>query len=355
MRFFILLTVAMSSIAFLASAEIAVERVFGPEHPGGRYKHPATITELDNGDLYLGFYGGTGEYEADSKDWGARLKKGESAWEDPTVIADTPFLSDGNCVVWQGPDGLVWAFYLTRYGETWSTSRVKAKISEDAAHTWSDPINLTWEEGTMVQGLPVALNSGHLLLPVYHETGADREEVGADSTSFFLRFDPATRAWSESTRISSRIGNIQANVVQIDDEYLIAYCRRGGGYGPGTEGYIVRSESHDGGYTWSKGEDSAFPNPNAAVSFLKLESGNLLLVYNDNMHDRTPLTAAISTDNDQTWAFKRNLMEGVGPFAYPYAIQAKDGKIHLVFTSHGRTQVNHAVFEESDILSSPAK
>ena len=45
-------------------ALVPVERVFGPEHPGGRYKHPASIAQLANGDLYLAYYTGSGEYAA---------------------------------------------------------------------------------------------------------------------------------------------------------------------------------------------------------------------------------------------------------------------------------------------------
>jgi hypothetical protein len=61
---------------------------------------------------------------------------------------------------------------------------------------------------------------------------------------------------------------------------------------------MVRAESTDGGWTWSEGRDSTFQNPNAAVDFLKLASGNLLLVFNDSMTKRTPLVAALSTDGD---------------------------------------------------------
>ena len=39
--------------------DIKISRVFGSEHRGGAYKHPAAITELNNGDLYLAFYGGS--------------------------------------------------------------------------------------------------------------------------------------------------------------------------------------------------------------------------------------------------------------------------------------------------------
>jgi hypothetical protein len=44
--------------------------------------------------------------------------------------------------------------------------------------------------------------------------------------------------------------------------------------------------------------------------------------------------------------------QGRNDFAYPYAIQTRDGKVHLVFTSNGRTVINHAVFEESAIPGS---
>jgi len=330
--------------------DIELSRVFGPEAPG-EYKHPASITQLANGDLFLAYYGGSGEYGVDTKVYGARLAKDAADWADPDVIADTPFRSEGNAVVWQAPDGLVWLFYVVRYGETWSTSRVKAKISRDGAHTWSDSMMLAFDEGMMVQGQPVALSDGNYLLPLYHETGHDREEVGADTTSLFLRFDPAKKTWTESGRIRSRNGNLQPAVVQIDDDYLVSYCRRGGGYGMSTKGYIVRSESHDGGRTWDKGKDTAFPNPNAAVDLMKLQNGHLMLVYNDSMWQRSPLAVAISTDNDKTYPHRRNIMEGKGPFAYPYAIQTKDGKLHIIFTSHDRTVINHAVFDEEAILN----
>ena len=68
------------------------------------------------------------------------------------------------------------------------------------------------------------------------------------------------------------------------------------------------------------------------------------------MDDRTPLTVAISTDQDKSYPNRRNIATGKDSFAYPYVIQAKDGKIHLVYTSEVRSVINHAVFEEAAIL-----
>ena len=333
----------------LAIPGVHIDRLFGPETNTGRYKHPASLTELANGDLFLAWYGGDGEYAPGTAVWGSRLSGGK--WSAPMKLAQDPFYSTGNPVVWQAPDGRVWLWYVVRPGRTWSTSRIAVKISGDGAQTWSDASMQTFEEGTMVRGKPIVLANGDYLLPVWKETGFDTEVVGADTASFFLRYDPRAKKWSESTRIYARIGVLQPAVAQIDENYLVAYCRRGGGYGRETRGYIIRSESHDGGKSWSEGVDTKMPNPNAAVDFLKLRNGHLLLVYNDSMSDRTPLTVAISSDGDKTYAWRRNIAEGANSFAYPYAIQTHDGKIHIVFTSNQRSVINHAVFDEAAIIT----
>ncbi len=330
--------------------KLVTERVFGPEIATGPYKHPASIAELANGDLYLVYYGGQGEYAVDTGVFGARLKKGTHHWTQPQRLAHDPFRSLGNAVIWQAPDSVVWLFYVVRWGDTWSTSRVQAKISRDGAQTWSDSFVLSDVEGTMVRGRPIVLDNGEYLLPVYHETGFNTEIVGADSTSRFLRFDPKKSVWKPSGVIASVKGNIQPAVVQLTHDHLIAYCRRGGGYDPTTEGYMIHSESRDGGWTWSEGKNAAFPNPNAAVDFLKLHNGHLVLIYNDSMNDRTPLTAALSLDGDLSWPHKRNIAVGPFDYAYPYAIQTHDGKIHVIYTSHERTVIEHAVFDEAWLM-----
>jgi len=340
--------------AVSAADDITIERVIGQEFPGS-YKHPCTITELDNGDLYITYYGGAGEYQGDTAVFGMRKPKGSDTWTKPIIIADTPNRSEGNGCVWQAPDGKVWLFYITNYGPTWSHARIKCKISEDGAHTWSDPYMLSFEQGTMLRSAPIVLNNGDYLLPVYHETGADRERTASDTCSFFLRYDNEKKTWTETNRIYSEIGNLQPQPVQIDDNYLVAYIRRGGGFGPipvAEGGCLYRSESRDGGYTWSAGERTNFKNPNSACDFIKLKNGHLLLVFNDNdQGSRMPLTVAISTDNDKSYPYRRNVLNNPGDSSgYPVAIQSKDGKIHIVYTSNRRMVINHMTFEESAIL-----
>jgi len=334
-----------------AADDIQITRVVGPEI-SRPYKHPATITQLQNGDLYIAYYGGDGEYQGDTAVYGMRLEKGSTKWTDPEIIADTPDRSEGNGAIWQAPDGLVWLFYVTNYGPTWCHARVKYKVSKDGARTWSDSDVLLFEQGSMIRTAPIVLNDGDYLLPVYHETGEDRERTASDTCSYFLRYNPKEKTWTPTNRIYSKMGNLQAQPVQIDDNYLVAYIRRGGGFAPLKDGVLYRSESRDGGRTWSEGTETQFRNPNSACDFIKLKNGHLLLVYNDNNEGkRMPLTVAISTDNDKSYPYRRNIVNQPGDSAaYPTAIQAQDGKIHIVYTSSKRQVINHAVFDESAIL-----
>lgn len=339
-------------LAAFAEEEITYERVIGPEFPG-TYKHPATIAEFQNGDLYIAYYSGAGEYEQDTRCYGLRLPKGAKEWSKPEIIADTPNRSDGNVAVWQAPDGVVWMFYVVNYGPTWCHARVKYKISYDNGHTWSDSDVLAFEQGSMARSRPILLNDGDYLLPMYHETGNDQEKTATDTCSYFLRYHPPTKTWTESNRIYSKTGNLQASPVQIDDNYLVSYIRCGGDFLPNPNRFMYRSESRDGGKTWTPGELTQFKNPNSAADFIKLKNGHLLLVWNDtNTGDRMPLTVAISTDNDKTYPHRRNVVNKPGDTAaYPSAIQTQDGRIHIVYTSGKRVNVEHISFDESAILN----
>jgi hypothetical protein len=73
------------------------------------------------------------------------------------------------------------------------------------------------------------------------------------------------------------------------------------------------------------------------------------------MNDRTPLTAALSSDNGKTFPHRMNIAAGQGSFAYHTVVQTRNGKIHVTFTSQERTQINHAIFDENDLLSKPDK
>ncbi|MBX3437129.1 MAG: hypothetical protein KF861_06540, partial [Planctomycetaceae bacterium] len=51
----------------------------------GPYRHPCSFDELDNGDLYVVYYGGAGEYEGDTAVYGFRKDHSSGEWSKPQV------------------------------------------------------------------------------------------------------------------------------------------------------------------------------------------------------------------------------------------------------------------------------
>lgn len=358
---------AQTTAALRRTLSIPGELVAGEETPTGRYKHPAAITELANGDLYIAWYGGDGEYAANTGVYGIRLAANAASapiranarapWSSPVLLARDPFRSVGNPVIWQAPPqaekkGLVWLFYVVRFGETWSEGRIAAKVSADGAKTWSDTSLLTLERGTLVRGKPIVLRDGRYFLPVYREAGEDREFVGEDTVSFGLLYDPRTNTWTRGGNIVSRLGNLQPAPAEVAPGHLIAFCRRGGGYDERPDAWMVYAESRDAGLTWTRGREltDLFPNPNAAVDLLTLHNGHHLLIYNHSKGSRTPLSLALSMDGSRTWKAGLDIGTGNRDFAYPYAIQTRDQRIHLIYTTNGRKEIHRMVFQESEIV-----
>jgi len=171
-KFWLAVCVCVLGSTVSGHAGLKINKIFGPETKTGQYKHPTTITELDNGDLLIAYYGGGGEYETETAVYGSLQKSGAKKWSRPVAIARNPIYSMGNPVLWQAPDERVWLFFVVRPGATWSTSRIAAKVSDDRGRSWSDAFMVTFDEGTMVRSRPVLLSDGSYVLPIYHETGA---------------------------------------------------------------------------------------------------------------------------------------------------------------------------------------
>ena len=328
------------------ATDIRVARVFGPEVPG-RYKHPACITSWPTATSTSSTTAAPASTPTTPPST-ARGSEGRDGLDH--AQADRRHArsdSEGNAVVWQAPDGTCGCSTSSATARPGPPRGSRRRSRRDGAETWSDPMLAHLRAGD--DGARPAdrrSSGGDYLLPVYHETGNDTESVGPDSTSLFFRYDAKTTTLDARPTASARgSATSSRRSSQVTDDYLVALLparrrlRR-----PDRRLHACAPSRATAAGPGARARTPAFPNPNAAVDFLRLRNGHLLLVYNDSMSGRTPLTAAISTDGDKTYPHRRNIVEGPGDFAYPYAIQAHDGKIHLIFTSNGRTVINHAVF-----------
>lgn len=300
--------------------------------------HCSTITQVPDGAMLSAWYAGAAEKAKDVAILGAKLDAKAENWSEPFVLHDTENLSDGNPVLYTNPWKRVWLFFVTIMGDSWNESSIFAKTSDDSGKTWSEPATLRKPWGWMTKTAPVHLGGDAILLPLYDERNYN---------SMFMVSQDKGKTWKKAGKIFTPAfqGNIQPSVVKLADGSLLAYMRASK-----KDPHIWESRSMDGGMTWTNAIETRFKNPDAAVFLLKLQNGHLVLVFNDSQTSRSPLSAALSTDEGKSWCAQKNLEDTPGEFSYPYAAQSDDGIIHVTYT-YKRTGIKHASFNEAWLLA----
>lgn len=354
-----------------------------PLHP--KHNHAPSIVECPNGDLLASWFRGAGEREADDVAiFGARRKKDAKEWSEPFVMADTPGFPDGNTAMHIDRQGRLWLFWPLVLANTWESCVPHYRISENyegpgtPEWKWQSAIFLKPQNfaATMKDGLayrlkladkppndfatakkltalkklfddklasrlgwqvrckPTVLPSGRMLLPLYSDTFS----IGLMAIS-----DDEGKSWFASEPLAG-FGNIQPSVLRRTDGTLVAYMRENGPL------HKIRiAESRDEGLTWGPVGVADLPNPGSGLDGVVLRNGHWLLVYNDTISKRASLAVSLSEDEGRTWKWTRHLeRESSGSYHYPAVIQAKDDRIHIVYSYFvkGGKSMKHAAFNE---------
>ena len=92
---------------------------------------------------------------------------------------------------------------------------------------------------------------------------------------------------------------------------------------------ICRSESKDGGSTFSPAEATELANPSAGIDAVKTRAGDVFLIYNPLPIARTPISLARSTDDGKTWKKVQDLEAELGEFSYPAMIESAVGMLEI--------------------------
>ena len=196
-----------------------------------------------------------------------------------------------------GEGSEVWLFY--KVGRQIPAWRTRVIVSGDGGRTWSAPRELVpGDEGGRgpVKNKPIVLADGGWLAPASVER-TDTWDVFAD-----LSYDRG-RSWQRGEFVPvdhaafPGKGIIQPTVWESAPGQVHMLVRS-------TSGRVCRSDSADGGRTWSPAAPTSLPNNNSGIDLAPLPDGRLVCVHNPigrSWGVRTPLTAAISADNGHTW------------------------------------------------------
>ncbi len=396
-RFLVGFSFVLPCAAVLIAAETPLyesEFIFDPAAESHGHVHASCIIETpgrnllavwyENGPaLATNYYHGNQDKSDNVRIGGARRMKGRTTWEKPFVMSDTFGLSDNNPAMIIDQQKRLWLFHATLLAvpiRSWESSLLWYKVSSG----YEGPGRPRWEResilvprpqdldetvirlteelrnkskdnhrllafsdvlkgrlndpfarrlGWMPRVHPLILPDGTLLLPLANET-------------FSVAAMAMTRDGGETWTTSHVVpggGVEQPSVVRLKDGRLVAFFRDAG---PAHR--IRRSESNDGGETWSEITNTDLPNPGAGIEAAMLRNGHLMMIYNDKEHDpRDRLAVSISTDNGKTWRSRRYLENKAGGrFDYPSLIESFDGTLHASYSFNLKT-IKHAHFNEA--------
>lgn len=377
-----------------ASAPVFEERFIFADDRG--HVHASSVVETPGGQLLAVWYengdprpdtffqGGDADKRDDVRIGAARLVRGASAWGEPFVISDTFGVSDNNPTLAIDAQKRLWLLHPTLLAvpeRAWDSAILWYKVSsdyegpgvprwdrerllvvqpkglyEEVAKAAEQLTRLAGREargnvaraaalldrlqdpfarrlGWMPRTHPLVLPDGTLLVPLANE-------------NFSAAAMALTRDGGESwqmSRVVPGLGVIQPSVVRLGDGRLAAFFRDASG-----DRRIKRSESTDGGLTWSPVTATTLPNPGGGVEALMLRSGRLAMIYNDKESSpRDRLAVSLSSDDGRTWPWTRHLENRPGErFDYPSLIQAADGSLHATYSYNLKT-IKHVRFDEA--------
>ena len=338
--------------------------------PQSEHAHGSSIVQLSNGDMLAAWFQGSGERKADDvRILGARLKKGESVWSKPFLMADTKQIPDCNPVLFLNNKGTLFLTWIAVVANRWENSVLVYKTSDDylktGAPAWKTqnniflkpddsfleevstkfkdlpPNTLGWTPyapkyddmiisasedidkrsmGWMTRIHPLILPGGKILLPLYSD--------GFNFSLVAISEDDGL-TWKPSLPIVGR-GNVQPSLVQKKNGDIVAFMRDNGD----APARVQISTSTDRGESWTAAQKTTIPNT-ASVQVIVLKNGKWAFIGNDLDDGRYRLSLWISGDEGTTWSskiFLENEEKGKGSFSYPSMMQGKEGFLHIIYS-----------------------
>lgn len=216
-------------------------------------------------------------------------------------------------------------FYLVKDGR--DNLKACLRKSHDNGQTFGEPIVITDAPGyhVMNNDRVTELADGRLLCPVAWTRDVDAEN---HFVSYCYWSDDEGQTWKTGpSRVDApQRGAMEPEVLELNDGRVLMIVRT-------QLGDIYASHSLDRGESWSQAQPWGVRSPESPATLRRIPTtGDLLLIWNPTYAagaghggKRTPLSAAISTDEGQSWQPPRDLEDRANQ-EYAYASAAFRGQ-----------------------------
>lgn len=270
------------------------EHIFGDERPFPQC-HASTMIPAGDGSYLFAWFAGKHEKNDDVAIWMSDGKPGQ--WSKPRMVAKVNNEPHWNPVLFTTPDNKIYLFFkVGKEIDDWITWY---QTSTDKGRNWSEPVQLVAEgKGGRgpVRNQPIILSDGNWLAPA----SVEKNKVWNAFTD--LSAD-AGKTWnaSDTLKLDRNIitgeGIIQPALWESKPGQVHMLLRS-------SAGAICRSDSKDGGKTWSAVYKTSLPNNNSGIDVARINGDTIAVIYNPvdkNWGDRFPIRVSVSTDNGTSW------------------------------------------------------
>ena len=324
------------------------------------------------------WFGGSLEGKADICIYRSHL--GPAGWSAAEKLTDDPERSEQNPILFHAPGGRVMLIHTAQPGG--DQDRCVVRMRELGA----EPEDLPLPPGTFVRGAPFVRADGAWLLPLFHCTSQEGARwTGRHDTASVAITEDGGRAW-RLVAVPGSTGCVHMTIVPGKDRLLAFFRRR-------QADFVYRTESRDGGESWSVPEPTSLPNNNSSIAAIRLSVGRIAIAGNpvnaamspdrrellyDELGDderpeatggctpvwgvpRAPLVVALSSDDGETFpqqvvvatsggtCLSNNSIDGKNQeLSYPALAETPEGGLDVAFTLHRRA-IAHVRLTPSEI------
>ena len=354
------------------------------------HNHAAFLQWLPDGTLACAWFGGTLEGRSDIFIHLATLAPHATAWTRADRVSDDPNRSEQNPVIFTDPStGVPGLFHTAQPGGRQEECVVQFRTlsRELEGIRSSEPQTLGLPKGSFVRAQVMLRDDGAWMLPLFLcRTIAGARWTGSHDVAALATSTDRGTSWA-LVEVPESTGCVHMTLVPLGDRRIAAFFRRR------QADFVYRTESGDGGRTWSVPAATDVPNNNSSIVAIALRDGRVALLCNPinaaqsearrvSLYDelgegddgradpiggaaatwgvpRAPLTLCLSQDGGRSFPQRRVVEDGPGTclsnnaldgknkeLSYPAMVEGLDGTLHLAFTFHRRA-IKHVVLDRS--------
>ncbi len=348
--------------------------------------HASFLTELRDGSVVCAWFGGSLEGKSDISIRACMLRPGARAWGPVATLSFNPERSEQNPVIFEAPGGDLYLFHTVQPSGNQDACQVRmAPLRRDGDRLESGPGQLLdLPTGSFIRAPLQVLDDGAWLLPLFRCVSRPGQKwTGSHDVAAVALSSDRGESW-EYREVGGSVGCVHMCPVALDERMVAFYRRR-------QADRVYRSESQDGGRTWSAPAPTDVPNNNSSIAAIRLRSGEIAMICNpvnaemssdrrtslydelgedDDRPDadsaggcvpvwgvpRAPVAVCLSDDGGQTFPERYLIEDGDGrclsnnsldgnnhELSYPWLLEASDGALHVSYTFHRRA-IKHVRF-----------